>query len=248
MRSSSSPIPRRNGSCWRSSSPTSRRSSPAPSSSAAYSSGATARSGASISPIWRAPACAGWCSSARCISSGRRTSSPRRSRCGSPPASPGRSGRAVRVRSCRSCSSPPSPSAAISWSLRSSAGAGSRSTTSRASPMRASSPTSSASTRASRRSATSRSIRVPTCTSRRACPTMRASTCRACRPTPIWRCISTATGRSGSSAICRPGTPPISVFCRCIIPTSSRRIRRRSSRSSAAGSRPRWRCVRARAA
>ena len=76
----------------------------------------------------------------------------------------------------------------------------------------------SASTRASRPSATSRSTPAPICTSRPASPTTPRSICRRCRPTPISACISTATGRSASSATCRPRRPPISASCRCIYP------------------------------
>ena len=88
----------------------------------------------------------------------------------------------------------------------------------RASAMPATSPMPSASTRRRAPSAISRSIAAPISTSRPASPTWRRSICRACRPTPISACSSTATGRSASSRRCRTIRPPISASCRCICP------------------------------
>ena len=73
---------------------------------------------------------------------------------------------------------------------------GSRSTTTRAPPTRAGCPKRRRCSRATRRSACSRPTRPPICISRRAFPTTPASTCRRCRPTPIWASTSTATARS----------------------------------------------------
>ncbi len=114
--------------------------------------------------------------------------------------------------------------------------------TTRAWPMRANFPTPRGSTRARRRSDISRSIPARICTSRRGSPTTRRSTCRRCRRTPTSACISTARGRAASSATCRRSRPSITASCRWSIPIWSSRTPTPSSCSSAAASRPRWRC------
>ena len=134
--------------------------------------GASGPSAASISPTWPARACAASLFLARDVRAAAREPHRRAAGCS------GCAGSVAVVRGARRAAAAIAVlvvaggcvgCGALPRCRRCSASPSSPSRTTRASPTRASSPTPSASTRAPRRSATSRSTRAPTCISRRAC-------------------------------------------------------------------------------